>query len=126
MEKSEKQKQRRSEGGKAQPTPRPDAVMGPYDVYKQIGALIGLALLQSLSFGILAPMLPIITTEVCCCFDSLSLHACHLSNHRMCIRWPTVLCAAGDRGQADRLRSECAQRRELSIADPFSTESRDS
>lgn len=67
MEKSKhgKQQKQRCEGTKAQPSPLPpDAVMRPYDVYKQIGALIGLGLLQSLSFGILAPMMPIITTEV--------------------------------------------------------------
>lgn len=38
--------------------------LGSYAVYQQIGALIGLGLLQSLSFGIMAPMMPIITTEV--------------------------------------------------------------
>jgi hypothetical protein len=42
---------------------RPEA-QSSYAVYRQIGALIGLGLLQSLSFGIMAPMMPIITTEV--------------------------------------------------------------
>lgn len=47
-----------------QPKHDPDVVLRPYEVYQQIGALIGLALLQSLSFGILAPMMSIVITEV--------------------------------------------------------------
>lgn len=48
-----------------------DPELRPYDVYKQIAALIGLALLQSLSFGILAPMLPLVITEVLSCVSQL-------------------------------------------------------